>query len=79
MFINIIRMIISKLKANNMARTDKKLRLAKSTLALIPLLGIHYMVFLVITDEVVAQNKQPMHLKLAFELFFNSIQVSIWH
>lgn len=74
MFINIVRMIVSKLKANNMAKTDKKLRLAKSTLALIPLLGIHYMVFLAITEEVIDTSKPTMHLKLAFELFFNSIQ-----
>lgn len=72
-FVNIVRLIVSKLKANNMAHTDIKLRLAKSTLALIPLLGIHYIVFLALTEEI-TDNTTPMHLKLAFDMFLTSIQ-----
>ena len=47
-------------------------RLAKSTLVLIPLFGIHYIVFIGVPDTVgpVAQV-----VKLYFEMFFSSFQV----
>nr|XP_039259072.1 glucagon-like peptide 1 receptor isoform X1 [Styela clava] len=73
-FVNIVRLIVSKLQAHNMAHTDMKLRLAKSTLALIPLLGMHYIVFLALTDEVTEKQGTTIHLKLAFEMFLSSIQ-----
>ncbi|KAA0702086.1 Gastric inhibitory polypeptide receptor [Triplophysa tibetana] len=48
-------------------------RLAKSTLTLIPLLGIHEVVFALLTAE---QTEGVLHnLNLFFELFFNSFQV----
>lgn len=49
-------------------------RLAKSTLVLIPLFGVHYMVFLVKPDQVEAKAELIL---LYTELFFNSFQVSI--
>lgn len=53
------------------------LRLAKSTLTLIPLLGIHQVVFIFVTDE---STKGTIGLRLAklfIDLFFSSFQVVI--
>nr|XP_020641649.1 glucagon-like peptide 2 receptor [Pogona vitticeps] len=50
-FLNILKLLLSKLKAQQMNFRDYKLRLARSTLVLIPLLGIHEVVFSFITDE----------------------------
>ncbi|XP_066521098.1 gastric inhibitory polypeptide receptor [Hoplias malabaricus] len=71
-FIRIIKILISKLKANQMRYTDYKFRLAKSTLTLIPLLGIHEVVFAVMAEE---QTEGVLrNVNLFFELFFNSFQ-----
>ncbi|XP_047017369.1 glucagon receptor isoform X2 [Ictalurus punctatus] len=70
-FIRIIQMLVSKFKAHQMRYTDYKFRLAKSTLTLIPLLGIHKVVFSVVTLE------QPGLLRsiwLFMELFLSSFQ-----
>jgi hypothetical protein len=55
-----------------MNSVQKHRRLAKSTLVLIPLFGIHYIVFIGVPDNVgpVAQV-----VKLYFEMFFSSFQV----
>ena len=58
-----------------MERTDYKYRLAKSTLALIPLLGMHYIVFLAINNETVASDSVTLQVKVAFEMIFTSFQV----
>uniref|UniRef100_A0A8C4R1Q2 G-protein coupled receptors family 2 profile 2 domain-containing protein n=1 Tax=Eptatretus burgeri TaxID=7764 RepID=A0A8C4R1Q2_EPTBU len=50
-FVRILKILVSKLRANLVRCTDYKFRLAKSTLTLIPLLGIHEIVFTFITDE----------------------------
>uniref|UniRef100_A0A3P8SCN3 Gastric inhibitory polypeptide receptor n=1 Tax=Amphiprion percula TaxID=161767 RepID=A0A3P8SCN3_AMPPE len=51
-FMKILRVIFSKLRANNQSRyPDYKLRLAKATLTLIPLFGIHEVIFIFATDE----------------------------
>nr|CAB3249396.1 glucagon-like peptide 1 receptor [Phallusia mammillata] len=73
-FINIIRIIVSKLRANNMPRNDYKYRLARSTLALIPLLGIHYIVFLFVVGDGLNVSSPAMHVKIAFEMTFTSLQ-----
>ncbi|KAG5269718.1 hypothetical protein AALO_G00205270 [Alosa alosa] len=71
-FIRIILILISKMKAHQMRYTDYKFRLAKSTLTLIPLLGIHEVVFAVMTEE---QTEGTLrNINLFFELFFNSFQ-----
>uniref|UniRef100_A0A672RFB6 Gastric inhibitory polypeptide receptor-like n=1 Tax=Sinocyclocheilus grahami TaxID=75366 RepID=A0A672RFB6_SINGR len=71
-FIRIIQILVSKLKAHQMRYTDYKFRLAKSTLTLIPLLGIHEVVFAVMAEE---QTEGVLrNVNLFFELFFNSFQ-----
>uniref|UniRef100_A0A3Q1CNY4 Gastric inhibitory polypeptide receptor n=1 Tax=Amphiprion ocellaris TaxID=80972 RepID=A0A3Q1CNY4_AMPOC len=71
-FIRIIHILVSKLKAHQMRYTDYKFRLAKSTLTLIPLLGIHEVVFAVLTEE---HAEGVLHnVNLFFQLFFNSFQ-----
>ncbi|KAJ7340957.1 hypothetical protein JRQ81_004244, partial [Phrynocephalus forsythii] len=71
-FIRVICIIISKLQANLLCKTDIKCRLAKSTLTLIPLLGTHEIVFAFVTDE---HAKGTLRfLKLFFELSFSSFQ-----
>lgn len=49
-------------------------RLAKSTLTLIPLLGIHEVIFAFITDEHAQGTLR--YVKLFFDLFLSSFQVS---
>uniref|UniRef100_A0A4W4H671 Gastric inhibitory polypeptide receptor n=1 Tax=Electrophorus electricus TaxID=8005 RepID=A0A4W4H671_ELEEL len=72
-FMRIIQILISKLKAHQMRYTDYKFRLAKSTLTLIPLLGIHEVVFAVGTEE---QTEGILRsIILFFHLFFSSFQV----
>ncbi|XP_078720580.1 glucagon-like peptide 1 receptor isoform X1 [Lampetra fluviatilis] len=71
-FVKIICLVVSKLRANLMCRSDIKCRLAKSTLTLIPLLGAHEVIFAFVTDE----NAQGTlrHVKLFFELSVTSFQ-----
>ncbi|XP_066560259.1 glucagon receptor isoform X2 [Amia ocellicauda] len=71
-FIRIIQILVSKLQSHQMRYTDYKFRLAKSTLTLIPLLGMHEVVFASLTDDF---TQGPMRLvKLFFDLFLNSFQ-----
>ncbi|XP_042198467.1 glucagon receptor [Callorhinchus milii] len=71
-FIRIIHILVSKLRAHQMRYNDYKFRLAKSTLTLIPLLGIHEVVFAFFMDEH-AQGTLRL-VKLFFDLFLNSFQ-----
>ncbi|KAE8294989.1 Glucagon receptor [Larimichthys crocea] len=71
-FIRIIHILVSKLKAHQMRYTDYKFRLAKSTLTLIPLLGIHEVVFAVLTEE--PTDGVLNDVSLFFQLFLNSFQ-----
>ncbi|KAH0631546.1 hypothetical protein JD844_005919 [Phrynosoma platyrhinos] len=71
-FICIIKILISKLRAQQMCYADYKMRLAKSTLTLIPLLGIHEVVFALVTEEQAQGTLR--HIKFFFELFLNSLQ-----
>nr|XP_034362254.1 glucagon-like peptide 2 receptor [Arvicanthis niloticus] len=50
-FLKILKLLISKLKAHQMCFRDYKYRLAKSTLLLIPLLGVHEVLFTFFTDD----------------------------
>ncbi|XP_040902355.1 gastric inhibitory polypeptide receptor-like [Toxotes jaculatrix] len=69
-FIRIIAILVSKLKARQMRCTDYKFRLAKSTLTLIPLLGIHEVIFAVLRDEHTEGTFR--NVTLFFQLFFSS-------
>ncbi|XP_013880615.1 glucagon receptor [Austrofundulus limnaeus] len=73
-FIHIIKILVSKLRAHQMRYTDYKFRLAKSTLTLIPLLGIHYVVFIFLTDEYTEANTSLRVTKVFTDLFFSSFQ-----
>ncbi|XP_041861534.1 glucagon receptor [Melanotaenia boesemani] len=73
-FIHIIKILVSKLRAHQMRYTDYKFRLAKSTLTLIPLLGIHQVVFIFVTDESTKKNINLRLTKLFTDLFFSSFQ-----
>ncbi|KAJ8371584.1 hypothetical protein AAFF_G00306960 [Aldrovandia affinis] len=72
-FIRIIKILMSKLKAHQMRYTDYKFRLAKSTLTLIPLLGIHVVLFIFVTDDHTPTGSLRL-TKLFYNLFFNSFQ-----
>ncbi|NXS08865.1 GLP2R protein, partial [Neodrepanis coruscans] len=69
-FLKILKMLISKLKAQQMSFHDYKYRLARSTLVLIPLLGIHEFVFTFITDEQVEGLSR--HIRLFIQLTMSS-------
>ncbi|KAM5135511.1 glucagon receptor [Mantella aurantiaca] len=71
-FMRIIQILLSKMRAHQMRYTDYKLRLARSTLTLIPLLGIHEVVFALVTDE--AAHGTLRLVKLFFDLFISSFQ-----
>ncbi|XP_049668551.1 glucagon-like peptide 2 receptor [Accipiter gentilis] len=69
-FLKILRMLISKLKAQQMSFHDYKYRLARSTLVLIPLLGIHEFIFTFITDEQVEGLSR--HIRVFIQLTMSS-------
>ncbi|KAG7492057.1 hypothetical protein MATL_G00010260 [Megalops atlanticus] len=72
-FMKILKVILSKLRANNQkSYPDYKLRLAKATLTLIPLFGIHEVVFIFATDEQTTGILR--YIKVFFTLFLNSFQ-----
>ncbi|XP_060755188.1 glucagon receptor [Neoarius graeffei] len=73
-FIRIIKILMSKLKAHQMRYTDYKFRLAKSTLTLIPLLGIHAILFTFVIDESVDRKSLLRLIRLFYDLFFSSFQ-----
>ncbi|XP_078011827.1 glucagon-like peptide 2 receptor [Phascolarctos cinereus] len=69
-FLKILKLLISKLKAHQMCFSDYKYRLARSTLVLIPLLGVHEIVFSFVTDEQVQGS--PKHIRLFIQLTMSS-------
>uniref|UniRef100_A0A2I3HAI5 Glucagon-like peptide 1 receptor n=1 Tax=Nomascus leucogenys TaxID=61853 RepID=A0A2I3HAI5_NOMLE len=71
-FVRVICIVVSKLKANLMCKTDIKCRLAKSTLTLIPLLGTHEVIFAFVMDE--HARGALRFIKLFTELSFTSFQ-----
>uniref|UniRef100_A0A667Y1M0 Gastric inhibitory polypeptide receptor n=1 Tax=Myripristis murdjan TaxID=586833 RepID=A0A667Y1M0_9TELE len=72
-FMKILKVILSKLRASNQnGYPDYKLRLAKATLTLIPLFGIHEVIFIFATDEQTTGILR--YIKVFFTLFLNSFQ-----
>ncbi|MBN3320098.1 GLR protein, partial [Atractosteus spatula] len=71
-FMRILKVILSKLRANQKGYPDYKLRLAKATLTLIPLFGIHEVVFIFATDEQTSGILR--YVKVFFMLSLNSFQ-----
>ncbi|XP_035949864.1 glucagon receptor isoform X2 [Halichoerus grypus] len=71
-FIRVLLILMAKLQARQMRYTDYKFRLAKSTLTLIPLLGVHEVVFAFVTDEHAQGTLRSA--KLFFDLFLSSFQ-----
>ncbi|TEA13562.1 hypothetical protein DBR06_SOUSAS30310018, partial [Sousa chinensis] len=71
-FIRILGILASKLRTQQMRCPDYRLRLARSTLTLVPLLGVHEVVFAPVTEE---QARGALRLaKLSFEIFLSSFQ-----
>nr|XP_056713120.1 vasoactive intestinal polypeptide receptor-like [Euleptes europaea] len=73
LFICIIRILVQKLHSPDVGRneTSQYSRLAKSTLLLIPLFGIHYIIFAFFPDTA---QKEIRGVKLVFELVLGSFQ-----
>ncbi|KAF1590720.1 Glucagon receptor, partial [Eudyptes moseleyi] len=71
-FVRIVRILVAKVRAHQVSRGDTRVRLAKSTLTLIPLLGIHEVVFAFVTDEHAQGTLR--YVKLFFDLFLSSFQ-----
>ncbi|XP_019217721.1 parathyroid hormone 3 receptor isoform X2 [Oreochromis niloticus] len=75
LFINIIRVLASKLWETNTGKLDPRQqyrKLLKSTLVLMPLFGVHYMVFIALPyTEVTGLLWQ---VQMHYEMFFNSSQ-----
>ncbi|XP_031821406.1 glucagon-like peptide 2 receptor, partial [Sarcophilus harrisii] len=69
-FLKILRLLISKLKAHQMCFSDYKYRLARSTLVLIPLLGVYEVICSFITDEQVEDFSR--HIRLFIQLTMSS-------
>nr|6LN2_A Chain A, Glucagon-like peptide 1 receptor,Rubredoxin,Glucagon-like peptide 1 receptor [synthetic construct] len=71
-FVRVICIVVSKLKANLMCKTDIAFRLAKSTLTLIPLLCTHEVIFAFVMDEHARGTLR--FIKLFTDLSFTSFQ-----
>ncbi|XP_030630883.1 parathyroid hormone 3 receptor [Chanos chanos] len=75
LFLNIIRVLASKLWETNTGKLDPRQqyrKLLKSTLVLMPLFGVHYMVFMALPyTEVTGLLWQ---IQMHYEMFFNSSQ-----
>uniref|UniRef100_A0A8C1B543 Vasoactive intestinal peptide receptor 2 n=1 Tax=Cyprinus carpio carpio TaxID=630221 RepID=A0A8C1B543_CYPCA len=72
LFISIIRILVQKLRCPDVGGNDQSQyrRLAKSTLLLIPLFGIHYVVFVYIMEG----NGEMENYKIFFDLGLGSFQ-----
>uniref|UniRef100_A0A671EI24 Gastric inhibitory polypeptide receptor n=1 Tax=Rhinolophus ferrumequinum TaxID=59479 RepID=A0A671EI24_RHIFE len=71
-FIRILGVLVSKLRTRQMRCPDYRLRLARSTLTLVPLLGVHEVVFAPVTEE---QARGTLRFaKLSFEIVLSSFQ-----
>ncbi|EMP27095.1 Vasoactive intestinal polypeptide receptor 1 [Chelonia mydas] len=69
-FLNVIRMLVQKIRSPDVGKNYKQqyMRLAKSTLLLIPLFGVHYVVFALFPEHI------GVEARLYFELVLGSYQ-----
>uniref|UniRef100_A0A4W6GAQ9 Parathyroid hormone 2 receptor a n=1 Tax=Lates calcarifer TaxID=8187 RepID=A0A4W6GAQ9_LATCA len=75
LFVNIVRVLATKIRETNAGRYDTRKqyrKLAKSTLVLVLVFGIHYIVFVGMPHTV---DGQSWEVRMYCELFFNSFQV----
>ncbi|KAF1434282.1 Gastric inhibitory polypeptide receptor, partial [Spheniscus mendiculus] len=49
-FVRIVRILVAKVRAHQVSRGDTRVRLARSTLTLIPLLGVHEVAFALVGE-----------------------------
>uniref|UniRef100_UPI00398EF461 parathyroid hormone 2 receptor-like n=1 Tax=Pristiophorus japonicus TaxID=55135 RepID=UPI00398EF461 len=74
LFVNIVRVLANKLRETNAGRYDARKqyrKLAKSTLVLVFVFGVHYMVFVGMPHTFTGL---AWEIRMHFELFFNSFQ-----
>ncbi|NXP72179.1 GIPR protein, partial [Ramphastos sulfuratus] len=71
-FIRIVRILVAKVRAQQVARGDTRLRLARSTLTLIPLLGVHEVAFALAGEG--AAGGTPRLVRLCLQLLLSSCQ-----
>ncbi|XP_049421973.1 vasoactive intestinal polypeptide receptor 2-like [Epinephelus fuscoguttatus] len=73
LFISIIRILVQKLRCTDVGGNEQSQyrRLAKSTLLLIPLFGVNYVVFVYLMEPA---DKNMKHIKIFFELALGSFQ-----
>uniref|UniRef100_A0AAY4D4X1 Parathyroid hormone/parathyroid hormone-related peptide receptor n=1 Tax=Denticeps clupeoides TaxID=299321 RepID=A0AAY4D4X1_9TELE len=75
LFLNIIRVLATKLRETNAGRCDARQqyrKLLKSTLVLMPLFGVHYIVFMAMPYTEV--SGVPWQIQMHYEMLFNSFQ-----
>uniref|UniRef100_W5MT80 Parathyroid hormone/parathyroid hormone-related peptide receptor n=1 Tax=Lepisosteus oculatus TaxID=7918 RepID=W5MT80_LEPOC len=75
LFLNIIRVLATKLRETNAGRCDTRQqyrKLLKSTLVLMPLFGVHYIVFMAMPYTEVSGI--PWQIQMHYEMLFNSFQ-----
>ncbi|KAM3860058.1 glucagon-like peptide 2 receptor [Diretmus argenteus] len=71
-FIKILMLLLSKLKADQVKFTDYRYSLARATLVLIPLLGVHEVVFTLLIDE--CMEGKSRYIKNFINLTLSSFQ-----
>ncbi|XP_069733003.1 parathyroid hormone/parathyroid hormone-related peptide receptor-like isoform X2 [Phaenicophaeus curvirostris] len=77
LFLNIVRVLASKLRETNTGKLDPRQqyrRLLKSTLVLMPLFGVHYVVFMAMPYTEV--SGVLWQIQMHYEMLFNSSQVN---
>ncbi|XP_026566448.1 parathyroid hormone/parathyroid hormone-related peptide receptor-like [Pseudonaja textilis] len=75
LFLNIVRVLASKLWETNTGKLDPRQqyrKLLKSTLVLMPLFGVHYMVFM--ATPYTAVSSTLWQIQMHYEMLFNSLQ-----
>ncbi|EPQ08392.1 Parathyroid hormone/parathyroid hormone-related peptide receptor [Myotis brandtii] len=75
LFINIVRVLATKLRETNAGRCDTRQqyrKLLKSTLVLMPLFGVHYIVFMALPYTEVSGTL--WQVQMHYEMLFNSFQ-----